>query len=425
METQRQPKDSNWYNNRLVLILMFLALYVITFSTFIFVLVVIAPICYLLINIAEIITRKVLARNLIKTVIADEIRKRIKDVDALRLKEALCSNDVKTAIEGLNEETTDDDAKTAIINALNCVFGNNDAIVSLLKTESIKAEIASAIVSARKNEKKADKIIKKVAKDYRIDKILSSALKNETVKSSIENALGSDLKDAITSSLKTNAMNVNDLRTEISASLKNDEGKIKDAIAAVFKDVDINETISAALGEKEVKDELQKKLNEQERIIVKNAVNDILSDKEVNSAIEKALQKDVLAILDKGIQSQINKCVKDAINNENEAQKYRLVERVVEEICKGNKSSSIDIDDLRALIGSILNDDKGCCVTDVSSKEDEVIFTMRDIKCNTFKITIDYKKSTINSNKKTGTYYLSNGLVVKLNNHTVEDVKRL
>ena len=444
MRTQEQPMNSNWHNYRYVLVLISIAVFVIasvilivgednlsgadgSLNTLVIKLlamaVIVALICYMLIIVIDWILGRLSVRNLIKTVIADEIRKEIKNVYNVELSDALNNDGVKAAIhDAISDKTKIGVVKTALANAL---IGNHEVqreTIFKYLTENIAAEIKSK--KLLKNETKINEIINKVIKKCQVKRIISATLNLDDVKSKIStvNKEKAKLRNAIASSLKTDTMSLNEVRTTVSAALKDKGGKIEEAMSAIFEKVDISELIKSSLEKNDVKTEINKALNANELEQAIKSIKDALDNDEVKSAIETALKDSVVSILDEEIQSRICAGANNAENNEREAQKYRLVERVVEEICKGNKSASIDIDDLRVLIGSILNDDKRCCVTDVSSEVDKLIITMRDIKCNTFKLIVDYKKSTITSNKKTGTFCLCNGLKIKLHNNNIESI---
>lgn len=398
MRNQEQTKKQNWYNDRFVL--LFIAVYVIipviliTFkdkvnynsiplTTIIIILLAIAPICYLSIRIADLITRKVLAKNLIKSAISDEIRKEIKVVEVKKVKDALNRNEVKEAIKKLLDAGASDVVKNQetakIVDSLIDSQTVQKAISDAFLTESVKTRITDAIKNDRQNW--VNKIIQKVTKKCQMEIIISEALKIDKIKNKIATALNEkdNLKNAIKTLLQNDAINVNEMKTMISAALNDEDGKIKVAVEELFNAVDINATIQAALGDQNVKTEIEAALDEQEKKIVNKAIDISLNGDGVVSAIATTLKDRVIRILDNEIQSKIGESVQNAVNNEKETQKYRFTERVVEEICKNNKSEGATIHAIENLIACILSNDIKDPCAEMSEDSGKLCFTIRDL----------------------------------------------
>ena len=446
MRNKEQSKNLNWHNYRFVLVLLSIAVFVVTsvmliaykdsvfgansqLITVIFrllaVAAIIALICYILIIVIDWILGRLLVRNLIKTVIADEIRKEIKNVYNVELSDALNNDGVKAAIrDAINDETKIDDVKTALANAL---IGNHNVqreTISKFLTENIAAEIESK--KQLKKENKVKKIINKVLEKCLVKKIIYATLNVDDVKSKLStvNEEKGELRNAIASSLKTDAMSVNEVRTTVSAALKDEGGKIKDVMSAIFEKVDISELIKSSLEDDNVKTEINKALDANELEDAKKSITDALDNDDVKSAISTALKNSVVLILDEKIQSKISACVQNAENNEKESQKYRFAEQVVAEICKNNILKAADIVEIRKLIGDVFgNDHKDCCV-EICEDDNKYTFVFKDIDGKKLEF-FNYKRSNrLYVSSLDGNYTLYDGSTIIIEGGKIMNIKK-
>lgn len=439
MRNQEQTKKQNWYNDRFVL--LFIAVYVIipviliifkdkvnndsiSLTTIVIILLAIAPICYLSIRIADLITRKVLAKNLIKSAISDEIHKEIKVVEVKKVKDALNRNEVKEAIKTLLDAGANDEVKKqATANIVDSLIDSQTVQKAIL--DAIIKEIKAENTKTLDNDKKkiVDKIIQKVTKKCQMNKIISAVLNVTDVKDKIATALNEkdNLKNVIKTLLQNDAMNVNEMKTMISAALNDEDGKIKVAVEELFSALDINATIITALKDKNVIAEIEAALDEQEKKIVKKAIDISLNDDGVISAIATTLKDRVIRILDNEIQSKIGESVQNAVNNEKETQKYRFTERVVEEICKNNKSEGATIHAIENLIACILNNDIKEHFAEMFGENGKLCFTIRDLYGKELVLSFDStgKCETPSDN---GDYKLRNGFTITVEDNKIKDI---
>ena len=389
METQRQPKDSNWYNNRLVLILMFLALYVIIpvllvifkdkicddcipFSTIILVLLGIASIWVLLI-VCKVIKNIWRPRSLLKSAIKDAIKMEpniflydaIKDAVAINQTDSIRAfAEIKPAI--VQSLSNNQALKDAIKNAMNSEMVK-DAISKILKDNlEVENEVKAAIVSDANNvEAVKSAITNAFIKNGTVAKVIKDALDADSLNNAIRDALNADV---VTNALKKASNNI----------------------------------VSSALTEG-VTD------------ITKAAIDETLLRKGPESAFEKSLKEAVGAFINEDIQ-RINACIESALRKEQEAQKYRFAERVVAEICKNNRIDADAIASVKCLIDDIINH-KGISVV---ASEDASKFSFIIIDVNGKKLVFSiYKGSYIMEvTSPNDTYVLCNGCII-----TIEDKK--
>jgi len=324
METQRQPKDSNWYNNRLVLILLFLAVYI-----FVPTLLTIWEKNNVAVNDIGIIGYFYLGAVLLGSLIL-----------------------LGVYLWGMRKTL-----KGEIGNAVN----------NIIKKEEIQATITE------------------VARSVISKECISEAVKGATVTNDNKNVLCETVTDAIAKATVTTDV--------INTFLKNNPIS-KDEIIKTIKDA-VETKMDVFLRTDEAKG------------VFKGEIKDSTTQDLIKGAIKDAVL-------------EMENSIEQARHDESEEKKYRFTERVVEEICKSNKSGSIDICNLRALIGSILNDDKGCSVNIIEEGDNaKIVVIEKDCKQNV--LVFDNAQKVFTSD---GNFTLCNGAVITINGGKNERIKK-
>lgn len=392
MRNQEQTKDSNCYNNRLVLVLVFIALYVIIpvlliilkdefyyympSRIFVWALGGIASLCLVMIVI-DLLFKRTRRKLLIRCAIDDVLKKKCNES---------CNDAVKFAISQalidkckVQNSTKDYEMKDIVSNAL-----NDDEVKNAISGALNKDDVIKALSTALKDNGEIEKVI---TATFRIDASNVDGVTNAITIALLENI---KVKDTIVSTLKVG---------EIIKAIK----------AAIDKNNDLEKAINDAFGGSN---------KEQAKTAIKGALD---SDK-VKLALSALLKDRVLSILDESLKTEIRSYLKDALNKEKDAQKYRLAERVVGEICKNNKIDANAINSVQSLIDGIINL-KECCL-DITEDADKYIFEITDMNCKKLRL-FNYKMSDkMYVSSPNGSFNLRNGIIIEIQGNMIQSVTK-
>jgi len=486
MKQQENSQNSNWYNNRFVMMLVFIAVYIIvpvlitvwgtvivTDNTFTFTR--ISPdeisrigIVYLLIAIAfpflyrwyyqwitqipfnkikkEIVKdlsndSGVIWKNLVSDAILGSLRhnetinsytafnvEKFKD-EIIEELEKLNWSDIILKSSNKDDTSTQGNDNSIIEKQVTKYLEDQkvkDAISNALKTDPLKVDGIKLALKAAMKENDVKNIVEKEVNDA-----ISSAL------DSVKNQTASDIAIA----LKKNY----NAKTALKETLDSDN--VKNAVTAALNDKNTQEcspcdpkrtqaVIDVTATEIVPSDDLEKAVKalfDDEsikaalgfiggKIAMREALSDNLGFDKVKTGITDALRNG----MHEAISNKICDCVQEAVNNEKDAQKYRFAERMVGEICKNNsKPSATEITEIRKLIGGIIGSisEKYC----LGALEDGNVTIIRfnDDGQKTLLLRFNNDDQSLTAINSNGCFIFGNMLQVTINDNSILEIKKL
>lgn len=220
-----------------------------------------------------------------------------------------------------------------------------------------------------------------------------------------------------------NQYNANELGTEIKNAIREAIGKtdIKKSIDSIIKGQNnlLNETIENAFSKLASDNDISEALKRFVAESVDNQLYDVIKE-ELKESFGKEFEKDENQKLLKEI---VQKMVKSLKKEEIDPQKYRFAERIVEEICKNNKSGASDICAIKGLVASILNDgQKMGCVLDLPKEKNKISIAITDRNCKQLTLLIDYMKPEILPSVDNGVFELCNGFTIEIEGGKIKSI---
>lgn len=374
MGTQKQSNGTNWYGIRFVLILIFLALYVAV------------PVIMIVLKDKWLngVPNECLTWTLLGIA---GVSLALLIIFLFQLK-----GSVKSALEEAIKNST------TVNKALNQAFAEGGSVeVALEKAFAKNQWLNDTFAEVFNNSGKGRIALRKVLDEKGVD-VMEQAL-----------ALGISNNASVKEALGDSFVNNENIKNAIS-SVFAQQGQGRNALDAAFEPGGkTRDALDAMLGDGK---------------LMERMFSEAFKSQTMNSALKDALKQKVAEILD---ENDIKRHLLDEVTsmlenfkNERNAQKHRFAERVVEEICKGNKSGSIDICNLKGLIISILNDDKGCCVS-IIKDGDKAKFVVTDKNCNKKTLVFD---NTTKDFTPDGDFTLCDGFVVTIKGGKVESIEK-
>lgn len=377
MGTQKQPKDSFWYNNRFVLILLFVALYIIV------------PALLLILgnrqwsysyflhdkgyNLA-ILLYLVIIVVVYPWCIISVINGEAKENARVKLLENIINGRVNSS--KIDVDTRGSSWFRRVIHKVKIYFSN--------LWKALKG------VGVNQNHKMINAIEDYLSKSSAGN--LNGIVENAT-KDAFEKVIQTNISDCFKESKVTIKVNGN----EETVSIKDGLAKIAQI---VIDSNTVQKGISTAIDVDTIKGTFE------------NVIKQVLPKIDVTEEMMKEVLRE--AVVDK------EKEWKDLTDK-----KYRFVERIVEDICKKEKpQGAVDIYAFKDLIGSILNNDfKGCCVTNMNENGNMVTFTLIDANGEQYAFTFDNKKKKITSDNDCE-LALNNGYKITIKKGAIESIKK-
>ena len=367
MKNQEQPKDSYWYNNRFVLILMFIAVYVVI------------PAFLLFLENRQLSDSEskqcitcswTVALYLILSIVLPSVVLFYMARDKRKMEKQKTFEMVFRNQHYANELGTE--IKNAIREAINKT-DINESIDKAFKSKSFKKRVIDYVADTLKNS--SPDLYK------RLNGIIENALKSSQ-----------EVNDTINSTIHGIISDQNNPLKET----------INDAFSKLSSDNDISKVLKRFVAES-----------------VDNQIYDVIKEKLKESFGEKFDEDENQKVIKEIAQKMVKSLKKEEID----AQRYRFAERIVEEICKNTKSEASDICAIKDLVTSILTDEqKGGCILDVPKGKNKISIAITDRNCKHLTFVIDYKKPEIIPSVDSGVFELCNGFTIEIEGGKIKSI---
>lgn len=249
-----------------------------------------------------------------------------------------------------------------------------------------------------------------------------------------------NIKLAITDSLNNNKSLVNEAIKEGLQKALNDSSVMSEVINTFVKGTLDTETIVQVV-QSVLKDNDSlvaiKGLINSERVI-KTAVNEAVTKNNMNRAIEVAMKNErfvkavrstienkvqMTKFSDGTLEGALKGAIKDKLDvlEEIEANKYRFIKGIVEDICKNKDIKEGQIDSIRGIIDDIL---KVPHIGIVKNETDKIVSWMFiDVNGRNFEVKFNKNESKIESVAPNGEYRITNKIGLEIKDNKIKDIK--